>query len=67
LTPPENHYSIAAPQLPVSASLNNNIEVTDQLIAKDNNSCIFKDNDGSRETEDYSSLLKNQGKAGTEN
>jgi hypothetical protein len=41
IDPTGKPYSIAAPQLPVSASLNNNIEVTDQLIAKDNNSCIF--------------------------
>jgi hypothetical protein len=67
MDPAGNIYSVDAPLLPDKALLNNNIDVTGELRKKDNNVCIFKDDDGSRLTEDLfitfkNDLKKNHGK-----
>ncbi len=55
-------FSISNPQAPETATLNNNIDVRDELLKKDNNNCFFKDDQGARHTEDLFITFKNDSK-----
>ncbi len=52
-------HSVTAPQPPIAAMLNNKIDVSNQITYKDNSSCIFKDDNGVRPTEDLFVTFKN--------
>ena len=53
-------YSISEPQLPLTAMLNNKIDVSEELRYKDNNICLFKDDNGFRPSEDLFITFKNE-------
>jgi hypothetical protein len=55
-------YSVSRPQLPVKAILNNT-DVTEDIKYKDNNSCFFKDENGTRPSEDLFISFKNDSKS----
>jgi hypothetical protein len=52
-------HSIASLQPPVSAMLNGKIDVRQQIAYQDNTSCIFKDDNGARPSEDLFVTFKN--------
>ena len=52
-------YSISQPQLPLTAMLNNKIDVRDELRYKDNSNCLLKDDNGFRTSEDLFITFKN--------
>src|SRR5436190_3389569 len=62
MDPAGNLYSIVAPQLPHMAMLNNKTNVLDQVRYKDNSSCFFKDDNGSRPSEELFITFKNDSK-----
>jgi hypothetical protein len=53
-------HSIKSPQPPVTALLNNRIDMYQQIRYKDNANCIFKDDEGSRAAEDLYVSFKNE-------
>jgi hypothetical protein len=56
-------FSISNPQAPEAATLNNNIDVRNELLNKDNNNCYFKDDHGTRAAEDLYVSFKNDSKS----
>jgi len=55
-------FSISNPLAPETATLNNNIDVRNELLKKDNNNCVFKDDNGARPAEDLFVTFKNDSK-----
>lgn len=54
--------SISNPVSPDTATLNSNIDVKNELLKKDNNNCVFKDDNGRRSAEDLFITFKNDSK-----
>jgi len=53
-------FSISRPQPPETATLNNHIDVRNELLNEDNNNCVFKDDNGTRPAEDLFVSFKNE-------
>ena len=56
-------FSVSNPESPETATLNNHIDVRAELLKKDNNNCLFKDDDGVRAAEDLFVTFKNESKS----
>ena len=52
-------FSVSNPQAPETATLNNHIDVRNELLSKDNNNCVFKDDNGVRAAEDLFVTFQN--------
>jgi len=63
VSPDGRLFSISAPQAPDIAILNNHIDVRNELIDKDNDNCVFKDDNGARAAEDLFITFKNESKS----
>ena len=56
-------FSISNPQSPEAATLNHHIDVKNELLHKDNNNCLFKDDSGARAAEDLFISFRNDSKS----
>jgi len=56
-------FSVSNPESPEVATLNNRIDVRTELQKKDNNNCLFKDDNGVRAAEDLFVTFKNESKS----
>ena len=62
VNPDGRMFSISDPQAPDAATLNNHIDVRNELAYRDNNNCVFKDDNGARAAEELFITFKNESK-----